>query len=286
MYMRLYASTLILSLVLGQSALASYKDDIGYALLFAELGTNTPTGIGITGTQVEASVSTNSPVYFPDVANAEFVGKIITDVTGSNTAASGHATLVGRYFYGFPLSVAYSNMTIDSYLADDWLNDGFLRSSPNLPRVETRRVQNHSWISYSTGPVAEDKVTRLDYAINRDGYTCAVGLNNGAGSAIPMFMGSGYHSISVGLSSGAHSKTPTVYAGAGRMKPELVAPSPENATSFATPQVSGAAALLLQAVDDMGTPDAGRPPNPQSHSHGRSDQAGISKLGPNPCSPD
>jgi hypothetical protein len=58
----------------------------------------------------------------------------------------------------------------------------------------------------------------------------------------------GYNSIAVGRIDGQHSagNTPASVDGAGRMKPELVAPG--QFTSFSTPVVSAAAALLYQTA--------------------------------------
>ena len=66
------------------------------------------------------------------------------------------------------------------------------------------------------------------------------------------FMGSSFNAIAVGLSNGgaAHGSYPlattpsTPYASASRTRPDLVAPA--SATSWATPMVSSAAALLVQ----------------------------------------
>jgi hypothetical protein len=57
---------------------------------------------------------------------------------------------------------------------------------------------------------------------------------------------SGYNSIAVGLTNGNSSSGPTVADGAGRSKPDLVAPL--GVTSFATPVVSAGAALLVQTA--------------------------------------
>src|SRR5204862_3877198 len=52
-----------------------------------------------------------------------------------------------------------------------------------------------------------------------------------------------YNGISVGAFGGSSSVGPTLN---GRCKPDLTAP--EGLTSFSTPQVAGAAAILLQAA--------------------------------------
>ena len=64
-----------------------------------------------------------------------------------------------------------------------------------------------------------------------------------------------YNGISVGVSDGTHRYGTTTYDGAGRTKPEIVAPGgipgsnpATQYTSFATPIVTAAAALLIDAA--------------------------------------
>jgi hypothetical protein len=66
------------------------------------------------------------------------------------------------------------------------------------------------------------------------------GANNGGAVSPP---GTSYNCISVGAYGGASSYGPTIDN--GRCKPDITAPS--NLTSFSTPQVAGAAAVLMQA---------------------------------------
>lgn len=87
---------------------------------------------------------------------------------------------------------------------------------------------------------------RLDYAINRDGFSCAVGVNNGNTTTLPYLLCQSYHTISVGLTNGSHSAGFTTLDVAGRIKPDIVAPG--TATSFATPMVAGAAGLLHEKL--------------------------------------
>ena len=160
-------------------------------------------------------------------------------------------------FYGNSTSIAPGIDTIDNYFADSWLGNGFLRSPPSAPRIESRRVQNHSWIGTSTGPTTVDKLQRLDFAIDRDGFTSVVGLDNGAATSIPPLLGHAYHAISVGRSDGNHSTGGTSLDGSGRTKPDLVAPI--SATSYSSPVVAGAAALLLELADGLGFSEAAAP---------------------------
>ena len=69
-------------------------------------------------------------------------------------------------------------------------------------------------------------------------------MNNGSGSPIPQLLASAYNAISVGLTDGNHSTGTTTLEVTGRVKPEIVAPF--SVTSFATPLVSSAGAMLRQ----------------------------------------
>jgi hypothetical protein len=109
-------------------------------------------------------------------------------------------------------------------------------------------VQNHSWISAAgnSEAVVSEINQRLDFAIDRDGFSSVVGVNNAASTALPQMLAQAYHTISVGLTNGAHSAGFTTLDGPGRIKPDLVAP--DGLTSFATPMVAGAAGLLQAAL--------------------------------------
>jgi hypothetical protein len=92
--------------------------------------------------------------------------------------------------------------------------------------------------------------------VARDEYIQVVAMNNGS-TNYPM-LGSSFNAIAVGLSSGnsAHGSYPiattptTPYALAGRTRPDLVAPA--SATSYATPMVASAAALLVEVGHNGG----------------------------------
>ena len=103
------AVSLLLVLFWGAAAAADYKDDIGFTQLQTELGSNTPTGNGVSVTQVEADATLTNPDYYsylPDTT--QFSGKTFTlhlvykDPTYPAVGTSGHATAVGQFFYGKP----------------------------------------------------------------------------------------------------------------------------------------------------------------------------------------
>ncbi len=231
------------------------KDDIDFDLLQAELLTNTPTGAGIAVTQVEANEDQTltaflyAPVITGTSTNTEFINKNFIDESNQSTGISGHAITVARNLYGNQTSIAPGINQISNYLAGDWLAFGFLEPRGREPLIESNRIQNHSWISTSTDDSSDiNKLQRLDYAINRDGFLAVVGLNNGTGNVIPNILAASYNAISVGRSDGNHSGGTTLLDTSGRTKPEIVVPA--TATSFAAPVVSAAAALLMEVSDN------------------------------------
>ena len=232
---------------------ASYADDIGMDALRAELGAAFPTGVGVGVSQIEANIISGTSSYMPDVTSSEFSGKTITAMSGASVV-SGHANTVAGYFYGSFSSLAPGVGAVDVYEANLWVHAGFLQlqtSSAVAPNTETRFVQNHSWIgSFGTTSLDTEALRRFDYAIQQNNFVACVALNNGSGSSIPPLVASAYNAISVGLTSGDHSSGTTSLEIAGRVKPEIVAPQP--ATSFATPIVSSAAAILRQSAPTPG----------------------------------
>ena len=96
------AITLALALCTA-GAHADVFTDIKYTDLVTRLGAAVPTGAGIGIGQVEAPENAAGS-YAPDVANPEFVGKIITLMSATGLAASGHATEVARNLYGNTVS--------------------------------------------------------------------------------------------------------------------------------------------------------------------------------------
>jgi hypothetical protein len=223
-----------------QVTVADYKDTVRHTELVNELslrGISAPTGVGVSVTQVEGGSITN---YIPNVNDAEFSGKTINPVSGPS-GSFGHATTVGKNLYGNSTSIAPGITSIDGYQADDWLNN--LGWYGGTPSTETNPLQNHSYIAYDT---TNNGSKRMDYAVLRDGFLPIAGLNNGSGTAVPAIYGSIYNGITVGLKNGGHSRGGTVYDTAGRTKPEIV--SDHTLTSYATPHVTAAAALLIEAA--------------------------------------
>lgn len=230
-------------------SMAGHIDDIGLTALRAELGGSVPTGAGVTISQIEAPLGTGE--YAAANTDPELTGKTFTLKSGA-TAESFHATFVARSYCGSTNGCAVGLTQIDAWEVNNWLSSGFLHAlnSSMPPNIETRRIQNHSWVG-STGTQAtdEDIIRRLDYAIQRDGFVACVGLNNMNTNPVPALLGHSYNAISIGVPSGNHSSGGTTIEVAGRIKPEIVVPSDYYATSYSCGVASGAAAMLLQTAD-------------------------------------
>lgn len=246
-------TVLILVLLAGDSVhSADWTVYAGWTLLTNELGTAMPDGTNIAVSQIEGEVAAN--VYFPGTNAAAFAGKIFNDKTGTHIGESYHASTVGSNLYG-AAGAAPGIGYIDVYKNSDWLGDGFLwPATGGDPLTETNCIQNHCWVG--TSSVASNYIRRLDYAIDRDGFSCVVGLNN-VTSPIPELLSYTYNGIVVGRSSGVHSTGPTTNDVAGRVKPDMVAPGSQ--VSWAVPMVSGCAALLMDTADEYGWTNGSRP---------------------------
>jgi hypothetical protein len=223
--------------------LADWKDDIGFTSLANRLGANTPTGLGIVTTQVEAGAGN----YMPNVASPEFAGKTIQPMSGSSSVSS-HATNVAGFYYGLFSSVAPGVTSIRVYEASNWASQFLGWSSGNYPQADPSRVGNHSYVgSWGADYADADELRRADLVAKQDGVVMVAAVNNGAGSAVPQLLASAYNVVTVGLTSGSSSYGPTVVDVPGRVKPDVVAPASQ--TSWAAPMVSSAAAILVQEAD-------------------------------------
>ena len=245
---------------------AAYKDEVRYAELVNELnlrGIPVPTGAGVGVTQVEAREDTNlnntldsNEGYRPNSSSSEFSGKTITDVSNLGQDPSNHGTSVGRNLYGNTTSISPGVTAISVYETNNFLGSGWYSGTPS---TESNPLQNHSWVTWRANSNAAPR--RMDYAVNRDGFLPIVGIYNSdygeqtTASDIPDTYGSIYNGITVGVSDGTHRYGTTTYDGAGRTKPDIVAPGgipgsnpATQYTSFATPIITAAAAFLIDAA--------------------------------------
>jgi hypothetical protein len=206
-------------------------------------------GAGVSVVQVEAPVEVaGAKTWMPDPGQTEFAGKTITNSSSAPAGLySGHATGVGRAFYGSSSSIAPGITAIAAYGAEDWIGAGYLRSPtsglPRQPLALAARVANHSWVGSSTAD--GDILRRTDWAIHRDEFIHVVGLTNG-GANLPL-MATGFNVIAVGRTDGGHGRGSVAVDGiytAGRVRPHLVVPAAT--TSQGTAWASGAAAMLAE----------------------------------------
>ncbi|MEO8223779.1 MAG: hypothetical protein ABI661_03165, partial [Gammaproteobacteria bacterium] len=232
---------------------ATTLDDVGYTQLQAELGLATPVGAGVLISQIEGNQLMDPDyAYVPETGNAELMGKTITDVSALSTAPSGHATAVAQLFYGNTMASARGITNITGYLADHWLQTGYLHvedSNPTAPWPvqSARRVANHSYIGGypgDEGPANNaNALRRVDWLVERDDYLQVVAY--AAVGPAPL-LSSAFNVISAdwtgALPTIGSAAVDAIYT-AGRTRPDVVAPI--DSPSQATPIVASAAALLV-----------------------------------------
>jgi len=242
-------------------AQASYLDLIGFPELQSLMGAGIPTGAGVGVHHVEAGSGT---AYGPNIATAGFSSQVFAPQSGAMTTLS-HANNVGLNFYGtgsiapqIGNSVANPVKPYRAGGTDGWF-DSFLNNSvAAAPLTDSSvRIGNHSYI----GQASALTLSRIDFIVEEDDFIQVVGLPNNqteldnAGIDGSLWK-SAYNVISVGRTSGVHIGG-TVDMGApysaGRVAPTLVTPAfrPDNvttATSWGTPMVSAAAALLVETA--------------------------------------
>ncbi len=149
---------------------------------------------------------------------------------------SGHANGVGVNFYGSQ-GMAPGVSQIDNYEADFFVNSIIFAT---LPPAIPARVVNQSFIFTGLTPANESLVNeKYDNFAATHKVLFVSGIGNGGPISPPS---TAYNSIAVGAFGGGSSIGPTID---GRCKPDITAPA--GATSFSTPYVSGAAAILIQA---------------------------------------
>ncbi|MEJ0091126.1 MAG: S8/S53 family peptidase [Limisphaerales bacterium] len=227
------------------STQAQHLDQIGVTLLRAV--TTNVNGTGIRVAQPEASLSTTAPVWEVNPANVSQPVSLFTYISGggstnffpnSLSTESGHADGVAGLFYGLPGGVATNIAHVDNYDADFFITNYIFAMEP----MPAALVVNQS---FTFGQLSVDDQQGVDSAY--DDYADTFGtlfvsaVANGGQVCAP---GTDYNCIAVAAYGGNSSVGPTIDN--GRCKPDITAP--EGATSFSTPQVSGAAALLLQAA--------------------------------------
>ncbi len=235
-------SALLLTLAVGV-AYGTDADVIGLSTLRAR--EPLLNGSGVTVAQVEATAVSGSSVYQPNPAGVSLDPVTFsfydTDspfpVAAGFSAAkeSGHANSVAANLYG-PTAPAPGVGAIRVFDANYFFNSIINSFSPVSIGAA---IVNQSYI-FGVQDTGIDQL--YDNYADRFKILFINGVNNGPGTTPPS-PATMYNGIAVGLVNGGGSTGPT--ATGGRAKPDLVAPS--SFTSFATPYVSGAAAILIQA---------------------------------------
>jgi hypothetical protein len=245
-------AALVFSFILlgGLALRASNLDTIGVTLLRAF--TTNVDGTGIRVAQPEAAQDTNNPplVWQVNPAAAGQPANLFTyfssggsssDYPNSLGSESGHADAVAENFYGLSVGVATNIAHVDSYEAN-YFYDHIIAA--NFPPDIGDAVVNQS---FTFGALATNTQQTADsqydnYAVEYQTLFVSA-VDNGGHVHAP---GTSYNCIGVGAylyPNNYSSVGPTIDN--GRAKPDLTAPA--NFTSYSTPQVAGAAALLMQA---------------------------------------
>jgi hypothetical protein len=245
-----HAATLAILLAGGfvTGARGQYLDLIGVTALRAV--TTNLNGTGIRVAQVEGNNGDNGSTNAWEVnpTNVAQPVALFTYTSGLGTSTSypnsvgtwsSHADAVGNNFYGLPGGVATNVAHVDNYDADYFYNNIIAAAFP--PNIGDSVVNQSFTFGLQTVTVQQQLDSQYDnYTVqNKTLFVSAV--DNGGNVHAP---GTSYNCIGVAAYGGTSSIGPTIDN--GRCKPDITAPS--FATSFSTPQVSGAAAVLMQAA--------------------------------------
>jgi hypothetical protein len=238
-----------LSLACATAAFATpVGEEISYPDLLTRLGITVPDGSSVVVGQVESIENGTPGRYSPPPTHAEFTGVDILAQSGPATASS-HAREVALRFYGSASSIAPGVPTAYIYEVNGYVQNNSLRITtglPPLPTIGGLKVMNHSWAG--DAPALNNEILRrMDWVVDRDDVVMCIGVPN-AGMTDLALAANGYNGITVGLANGTHisSDSPSGVDVPGRMKPDVVVPG--SLTSFVTPIVSSAAALLIDGV--------------------------------------
>ncbi|HVU26500.1 MAG TPA: S8 family serine peptidase [Verrucomicrobiae bacterium] len=233
---------------------ASNLDAIGVTVLRAV--TTNLNGAGIYVAQPEADDPNTPPGTNTWQVDSTAVGQPANLFTYIYSTSSGdypnslgfeshHAENVADNFYGIPSGVATNIAHVDNYEADYFVN--LITSSSPASINDT--VVNQSFIFGNADTSLQQMVDAYyDNYAAQFGALFVSGAGNGVGSGNNGQVNppaTCYNGIGVGVSDNGTNTSIGPTIDNGRCKPDIIAPG--GATSFSTPLVSGAAALLMQA---------------------------------------
>jgi len=230
-------------------------DTIGLTVLRQVDSTLTGTGVRVAQPEASAELGTNWEV------NPGAVGQPVslftyTSAAGSTnnfpnslSSESGHADGVAGNFYGIPSGVATNLAHVDNYDADYFYNS--IIAATNPPSINDA-VVNQSFIfcnsDYSHLSTSDEELVDSqydDYAAQYNTLFVSGAGNGGPTNEAQVYPAATcYNGLGVAAYGGSSCIGPTLDN--GRCKPDITAPA--GVTSFSTPLVAGAAAVLAQAA--------------------------------------
>ena len=227
---------------------AQSLDQIGVTLLRTQTTNLDGSGIRVAQPEANTDGDTNHPSAFevnPAAINFPTNRFTYSSDAGTSNAfpnlvgnESGHADIVAGFFYGRASGVATNVAHVDNYDADFFINYYVVSNLAVLGDA----VVNQSF-TFGALPASDQRDVDSAYDDYAEFYgTLFVSAANNGGSVCAP--ATGYNCIGVAAYGGSSSYGPTIDN--GRCKPDITAPA--GATSFSTPQVSGAAAVLMQAA--------------------------------------
>jgi hypothetical protein len=256
-------ATLALAFLLPAAVHSQSLDTIGVTLL--RTVTANVDGSGIRVAQPEAG-SDQSEQYTNWEVNPGAVGRTAgfltyisangstTNFPNSLSSESGHADGVAGYFYGMSGGVATNVVHADNYDANDFVqvNEFVTPFSTNytasLPGANIGDPVVNQSFTFGSVPVSEQQAIDSaydNYAAQYNTFFVSAACNLNISSTV-CAPGTSYNCISVGAyANGTYYNSIGPTPDNGRCKPDITAPAEE--TSFSTPQVAGAAAVLMQA---------------------------------------
>lgn len=175
-----------------------------------------------------------SPAIFTYIAD----GGSTNVFPNSLGADSGHADAVAANFYGTVTGVATNVAHVDNFDADFFYTNYVTANFQ--PGIGDRIINQSFDFPDSTISEQQQLDSQFDNYAAKNAVLFISGIGNGGPVNPPATC---YNGIGVGAYDGGSSIGPT--PDNGRCKPDLVAP--ESETSYSTPEVSGAATILLQA---------------------------------------